>query len=172
MTLADRMVVMRGGVVQQFDTPAVCYARPANRFVAGFVGTPVMNFFEGRVEGKNFRTGAMTLALPAARWPTPREGGAVLGIRPDQLRVSRGAVDAGDALQASATLDAIERLGDRMDMVLTIGAQRVVARVANDDRLAEGTPVTVHFDLAQGHLFAEGEPGRRLPDALDAPGAR
>ncbi|MFO0961934.1 MAG: ATP-binding cassette domain-containing protein [Phycisphaerales bacterium] len=172
MTLADRMVVMRGGVVQQFATPAVCYARPANRFVAGFVGTPVMNFVEGRVEGATLRGAGLELPLPAARWPSPPAGAAVLGVRPDQLRVEPAGAGAAAGAHArlAARLDAIERLGDRMDLVLSAGAQRLVARVPNDERLAEGTEVAVTVDLSAAHLFAADEAGARLPDALDRAG--
>jgi multiple sugar transport system ATP-binding protein len=157
MTLADRMVVMKGGVVQQCGTPGECYGRPANRFVAGFVGTPVMNFLEGTSDGTHFRAGA--LALPFAH---AHRGPAVLGVRPDQLRVTAGAPAAGDASGAAATLDAVERLGDRMDVVLHAAGHRLVARIANDETLREGAPATVRFDLSQAHLFAPGEDGARL----------
>jgi multiple sugar transport system ATP-binding protein len=157
MTLADRMVVMKGGVVQQCGTPTECYGKPANRFVAGFVGTPVMNFLEGTAGGGRFRSDGLDLPLAAAH-----AGSAVLGIRPDQLRVASGAPAGGDPMAIAATLDAIERLGDRMDLVLTSGGHRLVARVPNDETLREGAPATVRFDLSQAHLFAPGEDGARI----------
>jgi multiple sugar transport system ATP-binding protein len=163
MTLADRMVVMKYGVVQQFGTPEECYLRPANRFVAGFVGMPVMNFVEGRVEGGAFEGGGLRLALPASRWPAPPAAAAVLGVRPDQLRVSADAAGA----PVTAEVRAIERLGDRMDVVLAVGATRLVARIENDARLREGAPAGVTIDLGAAHLFAPGEDGARLPDAID-----
>jgi ABC-type dipeptide/oligopeptide/nickel transport system ATPase subunit len=78
MTLADRMVVMKFGVVQQFGTPAECYGRPANRFVAGVVGPPLMNFVDGRVEGGTFISADLRLPLAAARWPHMPSGAATL----------------------------------------------------------------------------------------------
>ena len=164
MTLADRMVVMKFGVVQQFGTPAECYGRPANRFVAGFVGTPVMNFVDGRVEGGTFISADLRLPLSAARWPQMPSGAATLGIRPDQLRVEPGAA-TGDAVPA--VIRAVERLGDRTDVVLAVGSTRLTARVENDERLAEGGPAGVRIALEAAHLFAPGEDGVRLPDALD-----
>jgi multiple sugar transport system ATP-binding protein len=163
MTLADRMVVMRSGVVQQFGTPEECYLRPANRFVAGFVGMPVMNFVEGRVDGGTFEGGGLRLALPASRWPAPPAGAAVLGVRPDQLRVTADAAGA----PVTTEVRAIERLGDRMDVVLAVGATRLVARIENDARLREGAPAGVALDLAAAHLFAPGEDGARLADVQD-----
>jgi len=173
MTLADRMVVMKLGEVQQFGTPGGCYARPANRFVAGFVGTPVMNFIEGRVEGGAFVAADMRVTLPAARWPRMPAGPATLGVRPDQLHVLQSA-DAGasstaaDGASVAATVRSIERLGDRMDVAVMIGGTRMTARIENDDRLVEGGSVLVHIGLGAAHLFAIGEDGARLGDAHDA----
>ena len=164
MTLADRMVVMRNGVVQQFGTPGECYGRPANRFVAGFVGTPVMNFVDGRCEAGSFVSTDLHLALPASRWPAPSAGPVTIGVRPDQLRVRPG---AADGTTVAATIRAIERLGDRMDVVLQRGGTRLTARIENDDRLVEGEQAAVTVDLSAAHLFAPGEDGARIPDAND-----
>ncbi len=172
MTLADRMVVMKFGVVQQFGTPGECYARPANRFVAGFVGTPVMNFVEGRVDGGVFVSADLRVTLPTARWPRMPAGPSTLGVRPDQLRVLHS-TDAGagspaaDGTSVPATVRSIERLGDRMDVAVMIGGTRLTARIENDDRLVEGGSVLVHIGLGAAHLFASGEDGARLADAHD-----
>ena len=106
MTLADRMVVMKAGVVQQFGTPEECYGRPANRFVAGFVGMPVMNFVDGRAEGGAFEGGGLRLALPASRWPSAPAGPVALGVRPDQLRVSADAAGAAVRIALYSTSSA------------------------------------------------------------------
>ena len=85
MTMADRIVVMQGGRVEQIGTPLDLYDRPANRFVAGFIGSPAMNFIEGAVEAGGFRDRAGSL------WPLPpgdlRLGTAVYGIRPEHLQL-------------------------------------------------------------------------------------
>jgi multiple sugar transport system ATP-binding protein len=159
MTLADRMVVMRGGVVQQFGTPSECYGRPANRFVAGFVGTPVMNFVEGTATGGTFTGGGLSLALPAGRWPALPAGPVALGVRPDRIRVSAAQGDV------PVTVRAIERLGDRMDVVLDAGPTRLVARIENDEALVEGGAARATLDLASAHLFAPGEDGVRIADS-------
>jgi multiple sugar transport system ATP-binding protein len=156
---------MRAGVVHQAGTPEECYARPADRFVAGFVGMPVMNFVEGRVESGTFVGGGLRLALPAGRWPAVPAGPLVLGVRPDRIAVAPGAAPGGNALQASVR--AIERLGDRMDVVLDAGGTRLVARIGNDDRLREGGPAHATMDMGAAHLFAPGEAGARVRDAAD-----
>jgi multiple sugar transport system ATP-binding protein len=161
MTLADRMVVLRGGEVQQFDSPGTCYSQPANRFVAAFVGMPVMNFLEGTLKDGAFHCGALRVPLPAGRWRHVAEGTAVvLGVRPDLVRVSADAQAAG---LARARLEAIEQLGDRTDLVMSAGPQRIVARTAPHPSLREGDEVSLQFDAAQAHLFQPGETGARIP---------
>jgi ABC-type sugar transport system ATPase subunit len=99
-------------------------------------------------------------------------GPATLGVRPDQLRVLHSA-DTGagnttaDGASVPATVRAIERLGDRMDVAVMIGGTRLTARIENDDRLVEGGSVLVHIGLGAAHLFASGEDGARLADAHD-----
>jgi multiple sugar transport system ATP-binding protein len=174
MTLADRMVVMRAGVVHQAGTPQECYAQPADRFVAGFVGMPVMNFIEGRVEAGTFVGDGLRLALPDGRWPAVPAGPLVLGVRPDRIAVAPGAEGASPGASMGggigvlpASVRAIERLGDRMDVVLDAGRTRLVARIANDDRLREGGPAHATMDMGAAHLFAPGEAGARVKDATD-----
>jgi sn-glycerol 3-phosphate transport system ATP-binding protein len=80
MTLAQRMIVMNAGRMEQIGTPDEVYHRPATTFVAGFIGSPPMNLLEGQAEGSRFTTGGVTLALPA---PAPRSGALLLGVRPE-----------------------------------------------------------------------------------------
>ena len=97
MTLGDRIIVMKGGVVQQSGSPLEVYNRPANRFVAGFIGTPAMNFLEGRLEDEG---DAMSFASSVGRLPLPakmaaalkphRGASVVLGIRSEHLRLDGG----------------------------------------------------------------------------------
>jgi sn-glycerol 3-phosphate transport system ATP-binding protein len=80
MTLAQRMIVMNAGRMEQIGTPDEVYHRPATTFVAGFIGSPPMNLLEGHADGTSFMTGGVELALPA---PAPRNGGLLLGVRPE-----------------------------------------------------------------------------------------
>ena len=89
MTLAQRMIVMNAGVMEQFGTPEEVYARPASTFVAGFIGAPPMNLLPGRADGDRFQVAGTTLPLPR---PAPRAGELILGVRPEHLQLDdRGA---------------------------------------------------------------------------------
>jgi len=165
MTLGDRLVVMQGGVVRQCASPAEVYTRPASRFVAGFVGTPAMNFIEGRVEidggVSRFVSPAGTLVLPEPLAGRAGRGGPLaLGLRPDRVRVQSAAARA-----PGATLDAdlrlVEDLGDRVDLRLTLaGGAAWVARRPPGERSREGA-VCLVLDLGAAHLFEPGEHGAR-----------
>ena len=85
MTLAQRMIVMNAGRMEQFGTPEAVYARPASTFVASFIGSPPMNLVRGEARGGAFSAEGVTLALPQA---APREGALVLGLRPEHARLS------------------------------------------------------------------------------------
>ena len=86
MTLGSRMAVMNGGIIQQVGTPAEAFMRPANHFVAGFIGSPTMNFIEGALEGEAFKSADMRFKLPGAcRASAP----VILGVRPEGICVNR-----------------------------------------------------------------------------------
>jgi ABC-type sugar transport system ATPase subunit len=156
MTLADRLVVMHRGRVQQNASAHECFERPANRFVAGFIGTPPMNIVDGNFADGVFRAGGAAVALPGRAAPAA----CALGIRPDRLRLA--ASGAAGALPASIV--AVERLGDRTDIALDTAWGRMLARLdadaARDAR--EGATTAVAFDAAHVHLFEPGECGARI----------
>ena len=80
MTLAERMIVMNAGRIEQIGTPEQVYQKPATTFVAGFIGSPPMNLLQGQADGSRFTVGGQSLALPAA---APRSGPLLLGVRPE-----------------------------------------------------------------------------------------
>jgi multiple sugar transport system ATP-binding protein len=134
MTLGDRVVVMKDGVVQQAGEPLDLYNAPANRFVAGFLGSPAMNFATvGLAEegGALYAVGdGMRLKLPAADATRlrPYIGRQVtLGIRPEDLRVSSG--DVGNGLSFGAVVEVIERLGSEILLDVKVGSGSMVAAV-------------------------------------------
>ncbi|MFT3685948.1 MAG: sn-glycerol-3-phosphate ABC transporter ATP-binding protein UgpC [Phycisphaerales bacterium] len=161
MTLGDRIVVMAKGRIQQAATPLEVYRRPANRFVASFVGTPPMNFFEGAMtDNTTFRSRDGSVTLTNLRGGT---SGAetVAGIRPHALSLQP---ITGAAGAIAASIVATEFLGEQMDVQLTTqgGVQRLVARVAIDDRVRAGDTVTLHVRQQDVLLFEPGEFGKNL----------
>src|SRR5438094_5946401 len=117
MTLGDRIVVLDQGKIQQIDKPLNLYREPANRFVAGFIGSPPMNFLEGRAENGRFVSDGLSVPVPRV----PRQGSIVLGIRPEHVGVGPG---------PAVTLDLVEPSGNEMFIYASAGANHVVARVA------------------------------------------
>jgi multiple sugar transport system ATP-binding protein len=178
MTLGDRIVVMSKGHVMQIDTPMNLYDHPRNRFVAGFIGSPAMNFIEGRItrdippqfvaEGDAF-----TLDVPPS--PAERLAGLddrpiTLGIRPEDVSV---AMESGPTLfsgestivhppiTAPARLELVEALGNEVFIYATVGPNTITARVAPQPLPSLGKPITLAFDLAKAHFF-DRESGNRV----------
>nr|WP_295077505.1 sn-glycerol-3-phosphate import ATP-binding protein UgpC [uncultured Roseateles sp.] len=111
MTLAQRMIVMNGGRMEQFGTPEEVYGSPASTFVAGFMGSPPMNLLKGQVEGESFKLKGIALPLPAA---APRSGALTLGLRPEHV----------DGWSTSQTQPSAWPL--RIEMIEMLGAERLV----------------------------------------------
>jgi multiple sugar transport system ATP-binding protein len=137
MTLGDRVVVMRHGVVQQVDAPERLYRRPANMFVAGFIGSPAMNFVQGTLSNGSVTLGSHTVALPA---PSGRTGPVVVGIRPEDIVVG----DAADSLPAQIQIT--EQLGPEMLVHVDVAGLTLAAtdgdEARSDGRLVSRAPGT------------------------------
>ncbi|MEE2906207.1 MAG: sn-glycerol-3-phosphate ABC transporter ATP-binding protein UgpC [Planctomycetota bacterium] len=159
MTLGDRLVVMKDGVVQQCGPPAELYEHPANRFVASFIGTPEMNFLEGVIEdGSVFVGEGHRFALPKDRWSSLSVGQQVtLGIRPEHLALAT----EGDAM-FTGEAEVVEQLGDRTDVILANGNRRMTARIASGSGLREGDSASLRADLNQAHVFVVGDGENRV----------
>jgi ABC-type sugar transport system ATPase subunit len=159
MTLGDRIVVLADGKIQQVGKPIDLYRTPVNRFVAGFVGTPPMNFVEGEVVtedgGSAFNCEGVHVDLLSDRMPTPIPSGPVtLGIRPDDMEVdvrSNGA--ATGALQGRVVL--VERLGGTSHIHFDAGPHRMLASVSNERLPEVGDEIDVRMNSERVHLFVD-----------------
>ena len=163
MSLADRIVVLRDGVVQQVGAPTELYERPTNRFVAGFIGTPTMNMLEGtfdRVDGADAVVSwhGRFIRLPASRWGAlgaqlAQGCRVVVGIRPDRLAPCHPETPGS----VPGRLVAIERYGAQCDLVADVGPVRVTARCGAErvGSLREGDPISMAIDGNSAHLFDE-----------------
>jgi multiple sugar transport system ATP-binding protein len=157
MTLGDRIVVMNGGRVEQVGPPMELYRRPANRFVAGFLGSPPMNFIPGRIErgegGLAFAAvgGGLRIPFGAGTRAPAGERAVVLGIRPEDVYLDGAAPPTG--APAALTLEAAETMGNETIVTLRAGVHEVVARVPPRPLPAPGEPIDAAFDLARLHFF-------------------
>lgn len=170
MTLGDRIVVLSGGVIQQVGRPIELYRGPANRFVAGFIGSPPMNFIDGRLEADDGRTSfvaeGVRIELPGRLISAAVTGSAALGIRPEDLRIANGA-PAADAPcgRLSGRVLLVERLGGTSHIHLDVGVHRLTAAVTNEQVPAIGDLVDVLVPAERVHLF--GSNGVALAGAFD-----
>jgi multiple sugar transport system ATP-binding protein len=155
MTMADRIVVMDRGLVQQVGPPLTVYGDPANRFVAGFFGVPAMNFLDGTVEahGDGLRFTAAGVTLDPGRRQRDAAGAVTLGVRPEHVRLAPD----GEGWPAAVSL--IEPMGDETLVFLDHGGPAsIVAKVDAEEKLAVGdrrrftfrTDRVVFFDTATG----------------------
>jgi multiple sugar transport system ATP-binding protein len=154
MTMGDRIVIMRDAEIQQIATPMEAYYEPANRFVAGFIGSPSMNFIEVAVD----RTGTPTFEHPGFSVPVselltdPIPAGAeevLVGIRPEDILVA----DAESPRSIEVTVDVVEPLGKEVLIYFDLGEETYTASVSDRREVDEGTAIHLEFPEEQVHLF-------------------
>jgi len=161
MTMGDRIVVMKDGVVQQIAEPLDLYDHPANRFVAGFIGSPPMNFIEGRIEGAGdellFSDGQIRVGVPRAFRDKVSPYAAepvTFGIRPEDFYDP--AFRAGTLAQygaISAKVELIEPMGAELYMYLTAGETHLIARLDAHVTAEIDETKTLHIDINKSHFF-------------------
>ncbi|MBI1219411.1 MAG: sn-glycerol-3-phosphate ABC transporter ATP-binding protein UgpC [Rhodobacteraceae bacterium] len=150
MTMADKIAVLRDGRLEQFGRPLDLYNAPANAFVAGFIGSPRMNFFTGRIAGGAVRlTTGETVALPGDTFDMAEGAEVTLGIRPNGLHP----VDSGSGL--SVTVTGVERLGGESYIYgSTQDGTAVTVHSPGQTAIEPGGAVTLAIDPAEAHLFS------------------
>ncbi|MDG4852840.1 MULTISPECIES: sn-glycerol-3-phosphate ABC transporter ATP-binding protein UgpC [unclassified Mesorhizobium] len=166
MTLADRIVIMRDGNIEQVGTPDEVFQRPATRFVAGFIGSPPMNLQEATVDdGKIVFSGGQSLPLPGRFKAKVKAGDKVVfGLRPDDLYpVGHGlhSGDAADVHEIELPVTVTEPLGNETLVFAEFDRRDWVSRMLNPRPLRAGDRVAMSFDLSQAHLFSA-ETGKSL----------
>lgn len=144
MTLASRVAVMSKGRLQQFDTPLNIYNRPANRFVAEFVGNPSMNFLDGKIDRGVFVSDSIAMLVNR-----PDSAVITLGIRPEHVHVLSQPQDG--AIPASVYVT--ELMGNETFVFLSVGAHRLIARAAADFRADVESTVWLRFESDKAHFF-------------------
>jgi multiple sugar transport system ATP-binding protein len=165
MTMGDRICVMKDGHIMQVAAPLELYDRPANLFVAGFIGSPPMNFFRGTLRAAGGHVSfiednavgkPLTIALDealAAKTSQHLDKPVIFGIRPESIHDALTVASPDPERTAEVTVEVAEPMGAETLLYLDTGANTFVARVRPTDRFEAGQKVSVVFDPAQAHLF-------------------
>ncbi|HEY7938168.1 MAG TPA: ABC transporter ATP-binding protein [Candidatus Limnocylindrales bacterium] len=166
MTMADRVVVMRNGLIQQIGPPDEVYRRPANRFVASFVGSPPMNILDGRIEtadGRRRFAGPIPVEIPGLAGATLDDGPAAIGIRSEELVLT----GVGTAGSFPAVIELVEPVGADIFLTATVeGGAIITIRVDAETNVAEGENVQV--SIAPGAIRVFDGAGDRVRLTSDA----
>ncbi|WP_297507642.1 ABC transporter ATP-binding protein [Thermococcus sp.] len=163
MTMGDRIAVINAGQLQQVGSPDEVYDKPANTFVAGFIGSPPMNFLEGTLTEDGFVDfGEFRLKLLPDQFEVLRERNLVgktitFGIRPEDIHDALFAqVKVPGENMVTADVDIIENLGSEKIVHLRVGVLRFLAVFRSESRVQEGQKIDVVFDMRKAHVFEKG----------------
>ncbi len=161
MSMGDRIVVMLDGEIQQVATPTDLYKKPVNKFVAGFIGNPPMNFCDGRLVGEDgslhfhSATGGVDLKVTPAHYDALRnhiDEDIVFGIRPENLLENKTQVPvAGRSI--TANVEVVEPMGAETHLYLEVGGGTFVARITDDTLPAENAPHVLDAEMGSAHFF-------------------
>ena len=166
MTMSDRIAVINAGELQQIDPPLTCYNEPKNLFVAGFIGSPSMNFVEGRITDNGFNSDDVTIPFDPAAYNLSTGADVTLGVRPEDVYLSRNSREAADPTPPlTAYSDVLEPMGNEIfaylkfdeaaesDMEAGVMPGQLLISVDPDTDIVEDQEVEVVLDRAKTHLF-------------------
>ncbi|RMI04615.1 MAG: sn-glycerol-3-phosphate ABC transporter ATP-binding protein UgpC [Calditrichaeota bacterium] len=159
MTMGDRIVVLKDGVIQQVDTPLNLYHDPANLFVAGFIGSPAMNMIEGELtteEELRFRAPGVEFRIPppvAAKLKEHRASRVIFGVRPESIFDARAAAGRELTEPQSVQVDVVEPIGNEMFLYFNLGERQFCMRCTPDRLYRPGENLQVGFDLRRLYFF-------------------
>ena len=161
MTLADRIAIMKNGIIQQLDTPHAVYNHPVNLFVAGFIGSPTMNFLKGNISGGTFAMENLNVPLGSYQFEKPAGANleGVLGVRPEHIAVGEEAKKM--PFQLESEIEIVEPMGSETVAYTRVGGQALTLRCSSDIPLEAGQKVMLGFDPARGSVF-DAQSGVRL----------
>ena len=152
MTLADRIAIMRDGAIQQLDSPGEIYNRPVNRYVADFIGSPAMNFLDGKVGSKGLTVGDATLPIKGynAQGKLPN-GKVIVGVRPEHVATGNDVAEA--AYRTKVRADLLEPMGADTLVWTKFAGHELRFRMDGQVRLSEGQDVEIGLSAESLHLF-------------------
>src|SRR5699024_9906811 len=158
MTMATRLVVMKDGIVQQVGEPKEVYDLPNNIFVGGFIGSPAMNFFNGKIEGNHFVLGDVKLEIPEGKLKVLKDREyigeeVVLGVRPEDIHDEPVVIEANPGTTVDCLVEVSELMGAESILYSSVSDQSFVARVDSRFNIEAGETVQLAFDLSKAHFF-------------------
>ncbi|RFB18435.1 sn-glycerol-3-phosphate ABC transporter ATP-binding protein UgpC [Bacillus sp. HNG] len=158
MTMATRLVVMKDGIIQQVGAPKDVYDNPENVFVAGFIGSPAMNFFPGTLQDGTFTIGDVKVAVPEGKMKVLREQGyvnkdVILGIRPEDIHDEPVFIESAQGSKINALIEVSELTGAETMLYSQLAGNDFVARVDSRTQAKPGETVELAFDMNKCHFF-------------------
>jgi multiple sugar transport system ATP-binding protein len=155
MTLADRIAIMKGGMIEQLDSPEVIYAKPCNKYVADFIGSPAMNLFTGQLRGMTFSCDDFNIDVTGYEFAskTRWDKAVWLGVRPEHILTGDAAANA--TYTGTAEIDIVEPMGSDTLVWVNFAGQSVRVRTEGQSGLKSGDTLTIGFNAARLHLFDE-----------------
>ncbi|WP_449539280.1 ABC transporter ATP-binding protein [Ferdinandcohnia sp. Marseille-Q9671] len=166
MTMASRLVVMKDGIIQQVGAPKDVYDNPENVFVAGFIGSPAMNFFSGTLKDGSFTMGDVSVAVPEGKMKVLREQGYVnkeiiLGVRPEDIHDEPVFIESSQGSKIKALIEVSELTGAETMLYSQVAGTEFVARVDARTIAKPGETIELAFDMNKCHFF-DAENERRI----------
>lgn len=166
MTMASRIVIMKDGLIQQVGSPKEVYNFPENRFVGSFIGSPAMNFFEGRIDKGRYVMGDKMLDIPPQMMEMLKNEGyegksVTLGIRPEHIHVNNEDLSNIPTSEFEAVITVSELTGAETILHAVYAEQEFIARVEATTTIEPGDTATLAFDMAHVHFFDD-ETGNRI----------
>lgn len=158
MTMASRIVVMKDGVMQQVGAPKFIYDNPENIFVAGFIGSPSMNFFNGLIQEGKILVGNTTIDIPTGKMDILRTQGyvgkeVVLGIRPEDISNEQSVIEAAKGAVFNVEVEVAELTGSETMIYSTFEDQDFIATVDPRSQAEPGKTIELAFDMNKAHFF-------------------
>lgn len=158
MTMATRLVVMKDGLIQQVGTPKDVYDYPNNVFVGGFIGSPAMNFFRGKLTEEGFVTGATVIAVPASQKELLRGKGyigkeIILGVRPESIYTNPADISSIEGSTFDATIEVVELMGAETYLYSSLEGSDFIARIDAETRIQPSDRVKLAVDMEKVHFF-------------------
>jgi multiple sugar transport system ATP-binding protein len=156
--MATRLVVMKDGIIQQIGAPKEVYEKPENIFVGGFIGSPAMNFFKGKLADGKFTIGNISISVPEGKMKYLRDQGyvgkeIVMGVRPEDIHDEPVFIESSEGTRISAKVDVSELLGAETMVYSSVNGQDFVARLDSRTHIQPGEKIDLAFDMNKSHFF-------------------